>query len=74
MGDRGFAIGFGGDAGGDFAVRERLAEPIGVIALVGEKFLGSGMAGSINAAPLKSLIWPSLSNMTSGRPLPSQTA
>ena len=25
--DRGFAVGFGGDACGDFAVRERLAEP-----------------------------------------------
>jgi hypothetical protein len=33
-----------------------------------------GIAGSISAAPLKSLIWPSLSIMTSGRPLLSQTA
>ena len=31
VGDRGSAVRFGGDAGGDFAVRERLTEPIGVI-------------------------------------------
>ena len=33
------------NAGGDFAVRERLTEPIGVIALVGEKLLGSRHGG-----------------------------
>src|SRR5664279_2910532 len=36
--DRYFSIGLGGDAGGDFALCESLAEPAGVVALVGEEF------------------------------------
>ena len=74
MGDGDFPVGLRRDAGGDFALSERMAEPVGVVAPVGEEFLGLGKAGSISAAPLKSLIWPSLSNMTSGRPSLSQTA
>ena len=45
MEDRGFPIGFGGDAGGDFALCERFAKPIGVVALVGQKLLGPGDRG-----------------------------
>ena len=52
MGDRDLPIGFRGDAGGDAALGEGGAEPVGVIALVGEKFSGFRQAGSISAAPL----------------------
>jgi hypothetical protein len=38
------------------------------------RFLADGNAGRISAAPLWSFICPSVSNRTSGRPLPSQTA
>ena len=42
MGNRNFAAGFGRDAVGDIAFRQRRAEPIGVVALVGEKLPGPG--------------------------------
>ena len=50
--DRYFSIGLGGDAGGDFALCESLAEPVGVVALVGEEFPRPGRTGSISATPL----------------------
>ena len=40
MRDRGFAVGFGRNAGGDAALGEGGAEPVGVITLVGQKALG----------------------------------
>ena len=40
IGDRDLSIGFRGDAGGDPAPCERGAQPIGVVALVGEKLPG----------------------------------
>jgi hypothetical protein len=45
-------VGFRWDAGGDAALCEGGAEPVGVVTLVGEKFLATGRAGSISAAPL----------------------
>ena len=45
IGDRDLPIGFRGDAGGDAALCEGGAEPIGIVALVGEKFLGLGHGG-----------------------------
>ena len=45
VGDGGFPIGFGGDAGGDFVLGERFAEPIGVVALVGQKLPSPGHRG-----------------------------
>ena len=43
MGDRDLPIGFRGDAGGEAALCQGGAEPIGVVALVGQKLLGLGM-------------------------------
>ena len=40
MGDRGFAIGFGRNAGGDAALGQGGAEPVGVVTLVGQKLFG----------------------------------
>ena len=40
MRDRGFAVGFGRNAGGDAALGEGGAEPVGVVTLVGQKLLG----------------------------------
>ena len=71
MFDRYFSIGLGGDAGGDFALCESLAEPVGVVALVGEEFPRPADTAVSGATPLYSSICPSLSSMTSGRPLPS---
>ena len=45
MGDGDLPIGFRGDADGDAALGEGGAEPIGVLALVGEKLLGFGQGG-----------------------------
>jgi hypothetical protein len=45
-------VGFRWDAGGDAALCEGGAEPVGVVTLVGEKFLATGRAGIISAAPL----------------------
>ena len=47
MRDRGFAVGFGRNAGGDAALGEGGAEPSSA-----RSCLAFGMAGSINAAPL----------------------
>ena len=52
MRDRGFAVGFGRNAGGDAALGEGGAEPVGVVTLVARSCLAFGMADSINAAPL----------------------
>jgi hypothetical protein len=52
MRDRDVPVGFRWDAGGDAALCEGGAEPVGVVTLVGEKFLATGRAGSISAAPL----------------------
>ena len=68
MGDRNFSIGFGRDAG------QRITEPVCIVAPAARSSLVLGTSDSISAAPLKSLISPSLSSITSGRPLPSQTA
>src|ERR1700742_3150749 len=43
MGDRDLPIGFRGDAGGEAALCQGGAEPIGVVALVGQKLLGPGL-------------------------------
>jgi hypothetical protein len=51
IGDGDLPIGFRGDAGGDAALCQGGAEPIGVVALVGKKLLALGMAGNISAAP-----------------------
>src|SRR6516225_1435931 len=56
--DRDLAIAFRGDAGGDAALCEGGAEPIGV-SLSARSFLAFGMAGNISAAPFSSLICPS---------------
>jgi len=45
MRDRGVPVGLRWDAGGDAALCEGGAEPIGVVALVGEKLLGLGRGG-----------------------------
>ena len=45
IGDGDLPIGFRRDAGGDAALCEGGAEPIGVLALVGEKLLGLGQGG-----------------------------
>ena len=42
VGNRGFAVGLRGDAGGEAALAEGGAQPIGVVALIGEKLLGPG--------------------------------
>ena len=52
IGDGDLPIGFRGNTGGDAALCEGGAEPIGVVALVGEKLLGLGQGGNISAAPL----------------------
>ena len=52
MRDRGFAVGFGRNAGSDAALGEGGAGPVGVVTLVGQKCLAFGMADSTNAAPL----------------------
>jgi hypothetical protein len=53
MRDRGFAVGFGRNAGGDAALGQGGGEPVGVVTLVGQRScLAFGMADSINAAPL----------------------
>jgi len=45
MGDRGFAVGFGRNAGGDAAFGEGGAEPVGVVTLVGQELLGFRQGG-----------------------------
>jgi hypothetical protein len=45
VGNGDFSVGFRGDAGDDFAHRQRLAKPIGVIALVGQNLSGPGHRG-----------------------------
>ncbi len=40
IGDRDFAVGFGRNAGGDVALGEGGAEPVGVVTLVGQELLG----------------------------------
>ncbi len=74
MFDRYFSIGFRRNARRDAALGESPAEPVGVIPLSARSSLARGNAASIEAAPLKSLVWPSLSSMISGRPRPSHTA
>jgi hypothetical protein len=45
IGDGDLPVGFRGDAGGDATLCEGGAEPIGVVALVGEELLGLGHGG-----------------------------
>lgn len=52
---------------------EGVAEPVAVVTFVGQQFLGVGQSGEQQTAPLWSLICPSVSNITMGRPWPSQT-
>src|SRR5271156_5866373 len=52
IGDGDLPIGFRGDAGGEAALGEGSAEPIGVVALSARSSLASGRAGNISAAPL----------------------
>ena len=52
VGDGDLSIGFRGDAGGEAALCEGGAEPIGVVALSARSSLALGMAGNISAAPL----------------------
>lgn len=40
VGDRGFPVGFGRDAGLDLAFGEGIAEPVGIVAPVGQQGLG----------------------------------
>src|SRR5664279_697953 len=71
MFDRYFSIGFRRNARRDAALGESPAEPVGVISLVGEEFPGARQRGKHRSGALKSLVWPSLSSMISGRPRPS---
>jgi hypothetical protein len=52
IGDGDLPIGFRRDADGDAALCQGGAEPIRVVALVGESSLALGRAGNISAAPL----------------------
>ena len=62
-----------GNAWGGSLCEQRGAEPVAVIAFVCQQ-LARGSAGNSRNAPLWSLIWPSVSIITMGRPSPSQTA
>ena len=48
VGERYLAVGSAGDAGGDFAGGEGVADPVAVVALVGDQGLGIRQAGQEN--------------------------
>ena len=57
-----------GDAGHYPFVFQRLSEPVGIIAPVGQHPLGPGRLLSMAAAPVSSLTEPAVTNMRIGRP------